>query len=130
MSRSPCDRLLDIIDRIDAATKAEILLARAEANFDHPLAAALVDSILFDLLVIGEATKALPAEWKKRRDDVPWSLAAKLRDRLAHHYFAINLPIIRTTLDTPLAVLREACTELQRFYCAPRIDGGEEPRVL
>lgn len=117
MTRSPCDRLIDIIDRIDAATRAEYFLAHAEAEHNEDLAATLIDAILYDLLVVGEAIKALPTEWKVHCEDVPWSLAAKLRDRLAHVYFAINLSIIRKTLDSPLTELRSACIELRRLYC-------------
>ena len=119
MSRDPCDRLDDIIERIDAATRAEQLLAQAEAANNRELASTLIDAILYDLVIIGEAINALPEEFRVNQGDVPWSLAAKLRDRLAHHYFNVDLSIIRQTLDTPLATLRAACFKLKDRFCAP-----------
>lgn len=119
MSRDPCDRLDDLIERIDAATRAERLLEQAEASNDQELVSTLTDAILYDLVIIGEAIKSLPGEFKSHQGHVPWSLASKLRDRLAHHYFDVDLSIIRQTLDTPLATLRAACFKLKDQFCAP-----------
>lgn len=119
MSRDPCDRLDDLIERIDAATRAERLLEQAEASNDQELASTLTDAILYDLVIIGEAIKSLPGEFKSHQGHVPWSLASKLRDRLAHHYFDVDLAVIRQTLDEPFATLRCACSELKHHFCSP-----------
>ena len=117
MTRGPCDRLDDIIERIHAATKAEDLLEVAEAQGHHDLAATITDAILYDLLIIGEAIKALPLALIESHSEVPWSLIARLRDRLAHHYFDIDLSLIRSTLDHPLRILSIACLELRDRHC-------------
>jgi len=42
--------------------------------------------------IIGEAVKNIPADVRGRHRDVKWKAMAGMRDKLAHGYFAINLP--------------------------------------
>lgn len=117
MSRSGCERLMDIVDRIDCATSAEARLTSAEADDDRPLVQIAFDAVLYDLVVIGEAIKALPEDWTSAHPEVPWSDAARMRDLLAHQYFRIRADVVRATLDRPLAELRRACEELLIAHC-------------
>lgn len=43
---------------------------------------------------IGEASKRLSPEIKARYADVNWPQAAKMRDRLTHHYMDVDLAIV------------------------------------
>jgi uncharacterized protein with HEPN domain len=67
-------------------------------------------SVLYDLQVIGEATKRLSAEFRTQHSTIPWRDMAGLRDRLIHAYdnvdlekvweaAAVQLPIIRLYLE-------------------------------
>lgn len=53
---------------------------------------------------------------RHRDPEVPWSAAARMRDRLVHHYFDINLDVLWSTVteDLPrlLAVLPDHLVEL------------------
>ena len=51
-------------------------------------------AILYQILVIGEATKRLSAEFREDNPQVPWDDIAGMRDRLAHQYDRINLDVI------------------------------------
>jgi uncharacterized protein with HEPN domain len=73
------------------------------------MAGTAFDAILYDLLVIGEAVKALSAEIRERHPHVPWSQITGMRDVLAHDYFRILSDVVRTTIDRPLTVLEAAC---------------------
>lgn len=54
-------------------------------------------SVLYQLLVIGEAVKRLSQEFRAQRDDVPWSLIAGMRDHLIHAYDTVDWEEVWTT---------------------------------
>lgn len=70
------------------------------------------DAILYNLLIIGEAIKALPMEIKAKGSDVPWSAITGLRNILAHEYFDVDVELIHRTLDESLRRLKFASEEL------------------
>jgi uncharacterized protein with HEPN domain len=109
VSRSSDQRLTDILDRISAIGVAEELLLGAEVAENSGLMRTAFDAILYDLLVIGEAVKSLPADIKGRHQDIPWSEIAKMRDILAHIYFNVSGDVVRRTINDPLAALRAVC---------------------
>lgn len=47
----------------------------------------------------------------KRYPQVPWAEAARMRDRLVHHYFDINLDVLWSTVTQDLPALLEAIEE-------------------
>jgi len=52
------------------------------------------DAVLRNLEIIGESVKLVSEELKQANDQVPWRAMARLRDRLIHHYFGVNLDIV------------------------------------
>ena len=78
---------------------------------------AIFDAVLFNLQVIGEATKKLPAEARSALSEAGGSAPARLRDLIAHHYFALDAEIIWevATLHVPrmLAQARELLKKTQ-----------------
>jgi uncharacterized protein with HEPN domain len=55
---------------------------------------AVFDAVLFNLQVIGEAIKRFPEEARAAMPGASGSAPAKLRDLIAHHYFALDPEII------------------------------------
>ena len=53
-----------------------------------------VSACIREIEVIGEATKQIPQEVTQKFDALPWSLMAKMRDKLIHWYFEIDEEII------------------------------------
>ena len=47
-------------------------------------------AIIFQLLIIGEATKRLSMELRDQHPDVPWSLMTGMQDNLIHEYDGID----------------------------------------
>lgn len=105
MSREDRERLHDILDAI-ASIRA------------HSASAALVpgdvvrDAILYRLVVIGEAVKALPESVKAEQADLNWRGIAGLRDLLTHEYFRIESNRIDELLGEPLEALEQAVARL------------------
>lgn len=53
-----------------------------------------MSAVLFELAVIGEASKGLSEVARARYGDVPWADMAKMRDIVIHQYFGIDLSIV------------------------------------
>lgn len=105
MSRRDLERLSDIRDAISAIRSH---IARGE----------LSDGLIFDavrirLVEIGEAIKALPAELVATEPDIAWTDIARMRDRLAHHYFDTEHSIVAGTVATDLGPLEAAVARLE-----------------
>ena len=48
-------------------------------------------AVLHQLMVMGEAVKRLSVDFQNRHPDIPWSLIAKMRDKLIHGYDIVDL---------------------------------------
>jgi uncharacterized protein with HEPN domain len=89
---------------IDAATKAVAYAApssRAALDDDEVLRLALTKLVE----IVGEAAKQVSDETRSAHPEVPWSAAARMRDRLVHHYFDINLDVLWSTVTVDLPAL-------------------------
>jgi uncharacterized protein with HEPN domain len=101
-------RLTHILDRIDRIQHAESILPETDLGKE---AQVVFDAILYDLVVIGEAVKALSTELKHRYSLIPWIEISDMRNILAHEYFRVDTRVIRATIDKPLAQLKSVCEE-------------------
>ena len=82
----------------DAALVDIVKAARLVVSFrgDADKTAFLADqktqsAVIHQLLVIGEAVKRLSKPFRQRHPGVPWRLIAGMRDKLIHHYDAVDL---------------------------------------
>jgi uncharacterized protein with HEPN domain len=96
-------------ERVSRAVEA---MERAEADGSEGGAQLAFDALLYRLVVIGEAVKALPADLLARQPQIPWHEIARLRDLLAHRYYRVDAHIIRRTVETPLSELGDAVARL------------------
>ena len=112
MSRTPQERLADIQESAARAQRAVDAMERARASGDDDEEQMAFDALLYRLLVIGEAVKALPPELLDQEPKVPWREVARLRDLLAHHYYRVDPQVIRRTVDVPLRDLQAVARRL------------------
>ncbi len=49
--------------------------------------------------IIGEASKQIPEEEKRKHPNIDWKAMARMRDRLIHHYFGVDYHIIWDTVQ-------------------------------
>lgn len=87
------DWLLFLDDLIEAAAKVASFVEKRDFNAfcrDE----GILDAILMNLLIIGEAVKRLPPEAIGAMPGVDWSGAAGLRDIIAHRYFALDPELV------------------------------------
>ncbi len=62
--------------------------------------------------IIGEATRNIPEEIRKKYPEIPWRDASDMRNKLVHRYFGINLEVIWQTLNEDLPMLANALQEI------------------
>ena len=67
-----------------------------------------------NLAVIGEAVRALSADFKAAHDEVTWPAIAGLRNVVVHEYFRVNPDLIRDILGSHLSVLATAMGNASR----------------
>lgn len=66
----------------------------------------LQDGIIRKLEIIGEASKRLSEEFKKRIN-LPWKKIAGTRDKLIHDYLEVDLEAVWKTISEDLKKLKE-----------------------
>ena len=91
MSKSDDDILLDVA----WAARQAHQFAQEAGDIESFKANELVQSaVLHQLMILGEAVKRLSDELRDTHDHIPWTDAARMRDRLIHGYDAIDLDIV------------------------------------
>ena len=53
-----------------------------------------VDAVIRNFEIIGEASKNVPDDIKKKYPDIPWDEMYRLRNKAMHEYFGIDYEII------------------------------------
>lgn len=82
--------------------------SRGKALGDFAKDALLQDGIARRLFVIGEAAQGLSEDLKERVPSVDWKNIARLRDKLAHHYWSIEMEQVWEIVVKHIPPLRRA----------------------
>ncbi len=62
----------------------------------------VVDAVIRNFEIIGEASKNIPDDVKVLYKNIPWKEMAGMRDKVIHEYFGIDLDIVWKTAKTRL----------------------------
>lgn len=65
----------------------------------------LVDGVVRNLEIIGEAVKNIPSNFRKRYSSIEWRKIAGLRDILIHEYFGIDYELIWNIIQKEIPFL-------------------------
>lgn len=107
MTTLPDDDRVRLTHLVDAAHKAiHYLDGRRRTDLDDDELLRLAVTKLVE--VVGEAAKRVSPTTQAAHPAVPWSSAARMRDRLVHHYFDIDLDVLWTTVSSDLPELLAA----------------------
>lgn len=101
------DDILEAIKRIEKYAKG-MTLAKLKKN------SLVMDAIVHNLEIIGEAVKNIPAEVKEKHSEVEWKKIAGLRDILAHEYFGIDLEVVWDIVKNKLKVLKIQVSRIRK----------------
>ena len=73
------------------------------------------DALLWNFTVLGEASGQVSLDVKERFAEVPWQQPSRLRNRIVHGYWSIDLAVLHATA---LDQLPAFVTELRRVLAA------------
>jgi len=71
-----------------------------------------VSACIREIEVIGEATKQIPKEITSQFNELPWSLMAKMRDKLIHWYFDIDEEIVWNVATQKLPQIKDQINQI------------------
>jgi len=121
MLPSVLEYLRHILDETEYLMTKTRDLAQDEFMHDATLRRAFVRSIE----IIGEATKQIPDDFKRKHDQLEWKAMAGMRDRLIHGYFGVDYDIVWDVAINKVPVLHRAVKQIVEDE-ASRLD-SEEP---
>ncbi len=70
------------------------------------------DSVVHNLMIIGEAAVKIPEEIRGKRPDINWSGIIGMRNIIVHGYFMVDADIIWNTITLRLPELMAAIEDL------------------
>lgn len=71
------------------------------------------EAVLWNLIVLGEAATQVSAELKESQSEVTWSDPIRLRNRLVHGYWSVEMEVVVATASDDLLPLVEQLRAIQ-----------------
>jgi len=107
MRRDPRVYLAQIMERIDrileySANGREAFFADEKTQ----------DAVIRNLEVIAKAIKRVPEAYRKKHPNIAWRELAGVLDILIYHYEGVSIRQVWLTVETELAPLRRAISEI------------------
>lgn len=68
----------------------------------------IVDAVVRNFEIIGEAAKQIPPEIKEQQGHIQWKEMAGMRDKLSHNYSGIDIEIVWKTAKKRLPKLKRS----------------------
>lgn len=94
--KAKSDRLF-IYDIANCCHKIQSFVAnRSKDDFEKDVM--LQDALVRNLEIIGEASKNLSSELRDSAPNINWRDIMRMRDKIVHHYFRIDLDIVWQTV--------------------------------
>lgn len=70
------------------------------------------DAVVRNLEMVGEAVKNLSVRFRNAHSEIPCKSIAGMTDKIIHHYFGLNLEVIRAVVEKELPALLENITRM------------------
>jgi uncharacterized protein with HEPN domain len=97
--------IIEAIDRLEGYLKGQSFEEFSKNTL-------VIDAVVRNFEIIGEATKHIPDEVKTKHPLIKWKEMAGMRDKLAHEYFGVNIEILWKTAKNRLPALQPLIKEL------------------
>jgi uncharacterized protein with HEPN domain len=70
------------------------------------------DSVTYRILILGEASKRLSAEFRDKHPNIPWRQIAGMRNMLVHEYDQVDLDVLWDVTQNSIPGLLEKLSSL------------------
>lgn len=74
---------------------------------DFAVNSMVMDAVIRNIEIIGEASKNIPETVKVKYPDVPWQKLGGIRNRIVHEYFGVDINIIWFIVSNELSQLKQ-----------------------
>ena len=98
---------LFIQDMLEAIEKIERYTEYIEDSEEFKGKDIVVDAVLRNLEIIGEAAANIPREIRSKYPEIPWNRVVGLRNVVIHGYFVVDLDIIWVIIKEQLPELKD-----------------------
>lgn len=72
-----------------------------------------IDAVVRNLEIIGEATKNIPDEFKKKHHEIPWKQIMGMRNKVIHEYAGVDTEIIWQTIKQDIPDLKQKMRRIE-----------------
>lgn len=72
----------------------------------------IIDAVIRNFEIIGEAANRLPEEFKKQHSDIEWHRIRGFRNRIVHGYFGVDLEILWKIKNENLQSLQDQLEDI------------------
>jgi uncharacterized protein with HEPN domain len=73
------------------------------------------DGVIRQLEIIGEASKQISQETRRKHSSIPWKDMAGMRDKLIHDYFGVDVEQVWVTASNDIPILEIEIVEVLNF---------------
>lgn len=87
--------IIEAIDKIKMYTKG----MDRESFLKNEMA---MDAVVRNIEIIGEATKNLSEDFRKKHEEIPWKDIAGMRDCIVHFYFGLDYDLVWEVIERDL----------------------------
>lgn len=95
-----------LAEMLDAADQAQEI-ARGRSSDELQADRLRRDALLWNFTVLGEAAAKVSEDVKRAHPDIPWAQPVRVRNRIVHGYWSIDLDILVVTATRDLAGFAE-----------------------
>ncbi len=110
MSRSLNLYLNDILNSISKIQKYTAQTTQADLVQDERT----FDAVVYNLQIIGEATRHIPEEIRNQQPQIEWKNIIGIRNIITHTYFCVDDEIVWNIIQTKLDPLKTAIELIQQ----------------
>lgn len=72
----------------------------------------MIDAVVRNLSIIGEAVKNVPKDMKAKNPEVAWNEIKGMRNKVVHEYFGIDEEILWKTIQDDLPIFKKQIAKL------------------
>jgi uncharacterized protein with HEPN domain len=106
---------LDLLDDILESINRIQTYSKDLTYYDFCSNLLVQDAIVRNIEIIGETTKKLSIEIKKKYPKINWKEIAGIRNKLIHDYSSVNYDIVWDILGIDIPILKEQIEEILKI---------------